>query len=243
MISAFLISFLSLWLLISSPALATEFNKTQLSFQGSSEVTSPIQTQPEDFLLEEKYPQDTTLSFGKDLPPIDMNHFPVSSDTTSYAKILTSCVKKGQRAAKKCSHCAKGVRYSLMCMFKKLGIKNADGSSKYVHCGSGAFAYHGHGSCMEKLGFVNDMNACNTPGVVRVYFGNKTRNPNSARNRKFNDRKCQQTKRNAGRYCGHIEFLGTDQRWHAACSSSLPRDKTSKGSRILKACYIYKGSL
>lgn len=104
-----------------------------------------------------------------------------------------------------------------MCMFEK------QGRSRNVHCGGSAYNYYGEG-CLERLGFRSDMSMCNTPGVVRVYYGYKHRNSGYS----------------GGDRHGHIEFLGTDNWWHAGVASSQPIDHPQKAGnrRILKACYV-----
>lgn len=157
---------------------------------------------------------------------------PTKSTTGSslpYAADLTSCAKTGTNAAAKyardrgkrsgAGYCAVGTRHALMCMFKKRG------NPKNIHCGGSAYDYYGK-NCLESLGFKNDMSACDRPGVVRVYYGYKHKNPAYS----------------GGDRHGHIEFLGTDGQWHAGVSSSLPIDDNRKAGnrRKLKACYVLK---
>lgn len=62
------------------------------------------------------------------------------------------------------------------------------------------------GPILRRNGFVNDRSACNRPGVVRIYDGN--RSGVHFRNRMAGDR------------VGHIEVLGTDRRFHHFISSN-----------------------
>ena len=145
-----------------------------------------------------------------------------NSDALPYAAALTSCAGYGKRKAGRATLCAKGVRHSLTCMARKLGQKTPDG---YIHCGIGAYDYYGK-SCLEKHGFRKDMSACDKPGVIRVYYGYRHKNP---------------AYKNGDRY-GHIEFKGIDGQWHAAESNRNPIDvRLGKNRRILKACYVLPG--
>lgn len=150
-----------------------------------------------------------------------------SNGTLSYASILTSCAAEGRRSAARyarsrgrrsgCGYCANGARHAIMCMFRKMG------RSKNVHCGGAAYDYTD--SCMGSNGFKRDMNACNKAGVVRVYRGGRHR---------------QRGASGGDRY-GHIEFKGTDGRWHAGCSSSIPiNERFGNARRRLVGCYVLR---
>lgn len=148
-----------------------------------------------------------------------------------YAADLTSCARTGERAARAyarsrgkrsgAGYCAVGVRNALDCMWKK-----TQGFDPNIKCGGSAYDYYGKG-CLESKGFVRDMNACDTPGVVRVYYGYRHKNRSYS----------------GGDRHGHIEFLGTDGLWHAGVANSNPIDDIlGHGRRILKACYVLKGA-
>ncbi len=149
----------------------------------------------------------------------------------AYAADLTNCAGTGEAAALRygrsrgarsgAGYCAVGVRSALSCMFQR------QGRPRTVHCGGAAYNYYGEG-CLESMGFHSDMSMCNTPGVVRVYYGYKNRNSHYS----------------GGDRYGHIEFLGTDRYWHAGVASSQPIDHPQKAGnrRILKACYVLGGA-
>lgn len=156
----------------------------------------------------------------------DSRDFPIHIDFNKplpYAKDLTDCVPHGKKkAGGGCGNCAKAVRHTLMCMMKKRG------NDATVHCGPGAYAYYGHG-CLEDLDFRLEDRACDTPGAIRVYYG-------QGRNNYKNCKRYQK-----GKYCGHIEVVGTDERFHAHCSDDVPRNESAPNTRFLKGCYIYQG--
>ena len=163
--------------------------------------------------------------------PAPASGSPAPGTPLPYATDLTNCQDEGEAAALQYArsrgvrsgggYCAVGVRNALTCMFAK------QGRPRTVHCGGAAYDYYGEG-CLERMGFRRDMNMCNTPGVVRVYYGYKNRNSNYS----------------GGDRYGHIEFLGTDRYWHAGVASSQPIDHPQKAGnrRILKACYVLGGS-
>ncbi|MCB0377685.1 MAG: hypothetical protein KDD33_04270 [Bdellovibrionales bacterium] len=152
---------------------------------------------------------------------------PRASGPLSYAKALTACASYGIRNSGK-NACAKGVRLALHCAAGKTGISALRG----IHCGGSAIDYAGRG-CLEKRGFRNDMSQCNTPGVVRVYDGVCSKRRGGRCNSGYR-------RVTAGDYHGHIEFLGTDKKYHSFYSSSTPINKSkSLGKRRkLVACYV-----
>lgn len=152
---------------------------------------------------------------------------PSPSGSLSYASTFTSCAAEGRRSAASyarsrgkrsgCGYCANGTRHAIMCMFRKLG------RPKYVHCGGAAYDYTD--GCMSRHGFKRDMSSCNKAGVVRVYRGGRHR---------------QRGASGGDRY-GHIEFKGTDGRWHAGCSSSQAiNERLGNSRRRLVGCYVLR---
>lgn len=83
-------------------------------------------------------------------------------------------------------------------------------------------------SDLAKDGFYHDRNACNRPGVVRVYSPGPT--PAQL--------KAQGIRSTAGDTHGHIEILGTDGNYHHFTSSSRPLSEIMPGRRILTHCLI-----
>lgn len=166
-------------------------------------------------------PQTTRQAADKaNTPSRPRNTYPLMRPTGSlpYAADLTACASYGRRKAGGANMCAKGVRHALACMARRRGHKVGN---YHFHCGASAYHYKG---CLEQKGFINDMNKCNTPGVVRVYKGIT-----------------QWRRGSGGDYHGHIEFLGTDGYWHAGVSSSLPiNQRLGSSRRQLKGCYVLK---
>lgn len=74
---------------------------------------------------------------------------------------------------------------------------------------------------LTRAGFRNDMSACNTPGVIRVYRGVR----GGGRALK-------------GDIHGHIEVLGSDGNFHHFTSSAQSIDKRLPGRRILEGCFV-----
>lgn len=164
----------------------------------------------------------STKSFAPQYSKLETN---IHTGSLYYAADLTACASYGKRQAGGANMCAKGVRHALACMARRRGHKV---NNEFFKCGVGANDYYGK-NCLEKKGFVNvirsNPKACNTPGVIRVYYGNHHRQ-RAYRNR-------------GGDYYGHIEFLGTNGMWNAGASSSKPiNERFGNNRRRLKACYV-----
>lgn len=170
---------------------------------------------------------DAPPTASEETPPRTEGGNTSSGGNLSYAATLTSCASYGRQQAAAyarsrgkssgCGYCANGTRHALMCMFRKLG------NPKTVHCGGAAYDYTD--SCMSRHGFKRDMNACNKAGVVRVYRGGRH----------------MQSGASGGDRYGHIEFKGTDGRYHAGCSASAPINELLGNSRRrLVGCYVLR---
>lgn len=86
------------------------------------------------------------------------------------------------------------------------------------------------GPVLRRQGFIRDDSACNRPGVVRIYNGNRSghrfRNPMT------------------GDWAGHIEILGLDRRYHHFLSSNESISEKMRARygyasrRPLQSCWI-----
>jgi len=112
------------------------------------------------------------------------------------------------------THCGKGMRaiFETAGLFKK-GIGRSN-STKFW------------GPYLKKQGFKNmGINSpyCKVPGTIRMYDGTKI----------------PVERKTMGVIHGHIEFVGTDGRFHSSTSSDTSRDsQVTKGRRDLLGCYV-----
>jgi hypothetical protein len=139
----------------------------------------------------------------------------------SYADRLMRLIRVGARYGK--NQCGKGLRK----IFEAAGLfsKSAQANRRRTE------STKNWGPYLEDQGFKNmgkNSPLCKVAGTIRVYNGTQIK----------------VRRRTAGDIHGHIEFVGTDGRFHSSRSSSRSRDtQVAPGRRPLIGCYVKKSEV
>ncbi len=134
----------------------------------------------------------------------------------SYADRLMRLIRVGARYGK--NQCGKGLRK----IFEAAGLFSQSAQANRRRTES----TKNWGPYLEDQGFKNmghNSPICKVPGTIRVYNGTQIK----------------VRRKTAGDIHGHIEFVGTDGRFHSSRSSSRSRDtQVAPGRRPLIGCYV-----
>lgn len=148
-------------------------------------------------------------------PPVTTSRSPNSP--LPYAAAIQKAIRWGYTAGK--AMCGRGVWRILI----KAGLVRGNWNA------SGANAIN-MGPVLKRQGFIRDDSACNRPGVVRIYNGNRS-------GRRFRNRM-------AGDWAGHIEIFGLDRQYHSfftspwSISENMRRRYGYASRRPLQSCWI-----
>ncbi len=149
-------------------------------------------------------------------PPMPIIHrnSATSASPLAYANYLSRFFSVGRRAASRIPQCAKAVRMIL----QSAGLITSEGhpnsAKDYI-------------PFLQRNGFRNNPNSCQTPGVVRVYGAAK-------KGARYYGRR-----RTSGDIHGHVEILGLDHKFHHFTSSVESIDqKFGSDRRPLLGCMV-----
>ncbi|MBX2993260.1 MAG: hypothetical protein KF681_00495 [Bdellovibrionaceae bacterium] len=109
-----------------------------------------------------------------------------------------------------------GMCYRAVKAFIAKALNKNEGCLRGIITGGSAIDAHRNGS-LKRAGFVDDRSKCKTQGVIRVYSGH-----GGGRNAKH----------------GHIEVLGSDNKYWSFFSDYRPIDEYTRGARKLEGCYV-----
>lgn len=109
-----------------------------------------------------------------------------------------------------------GMCYRAVKAFIAKAFNKNEACVRSVITGGSAIDAHRNGS-LKRAGFVDDRSKCKTQGVIRVYSGH-----GGGRNAVH----------------GHIEVLGSDNKYWSFFSDYRPIDEYTRGARKLEGCYV-----